>query len=60
MTKKANTDLRKFIADHEVYYWQVAEQLGIHATTFTVKLRNELDPEAKQEVKEAVQALIAN
>lgn len=59
MTKKANADIRDYIKKNDVYFWQVAQELGIHATTFTVKLRNELDPEAKQEVKDAVKAFIA-
>lgn len=47
-TTKANQKIRKAVKDSGVYYWQIAERLGITCWTLSVWMRHEM-PEAKQE-----------
>lgn len=54
---KANQDIRQVIRESELYHWQVAEQLGIHETTFSRWLRVELDESTKQDILQAIDKL---
>lgn len=53
-----NQALRKRIKDSGLYFWQVAEEIGITATTFTVWLRRELTPDRLERVESAIASLI--
>lgn len=54
---KANKDIRKEIEDAGLTYWQVAEQIGITAGTFTVWLRTPLTKERKERTEKAIGSL---
>lgn len=54
-----NEDIRKAIKDNGVYYWQIAEQLGINDGNFSRKLRKELSQEEKQEIFSIINELKA-
>ena len=55
--KKANKNIRKEIEDAGLTYWQVAEQIGITAGTFTVWLRAPLEDTRKERTIRAIDAL---
>ena len=50
-----NKELRKAITDAGLFYWQVAEQLGIIDGNFSRLLRRELEGEKKRRVLEAIE-----
>lgn len=47
---KSNKDVRKVIYRSNLYYWQVAQALGITDSNFSRLLRNELSLEKKEEI----------
>lgn len=55
--KEANKEIRAEIDKEGLTYWQVAEQIGIHATTFTVWLRTPLDEIKSKKVSKAIEEL---
>lgn len=55
--KEANKDVRKTIDEAGLKYWQVAGQLDIHPTTFTVWLRTPLDDVKEGKVRQAINDL---
>lgn len=57
MKEKANQDIRKEIQQQGLNYWQVAEQIGITASTFTVWLRTPLTDERRQRTEKALKEL---
>lgn len=52
-----NKDIRQAITSANVYYWQVADKLGIQDGTFSRKLRHELSEEEKQKIRQAIEEL---
>lgn len=54
---QANKAIRDAIDTAGLAYWQVAEQVGVHATTLTVWLRTPLDDEKEQKVSKAIDEL---
>jgi len=57
MKGKANQDIRKEIQQQGLKHWQVAEQIGITASTFTVWLRTPLTDERRQRTEKALKEL---
>lgn len=57
MTDKANKTIRKQIESAGLTHWQVAEQIGITASTFTVWLRTPLKGERKERTEKAIKDL---
>lgn len=57
MQEKANKDIRDQIAQQGLKHWQVAEQIGITASTFTVWLRTPLTDERRQRTEKAIKQL---
>lgn len=55
--KEANKDIRAEIDNAGLKYWQVAAQLDVHPTTFTVWLRTPLDEDKTQQVQQAINEL---
>ena len=55
--KRQNAEIRDKITKSGLTYWQVAEQLGIHATTFTVWLRAPLSANKEKRISEAIEVL---
>lgn len=49
-----NKELREEIKKRNLYMWEVAELVGIHATTFMMWLRTDITPERKARVDEAL------
>ena len=57
MKGKANQDIRNEIQQQGLNYWQVAEQIGITASTFTAWLRTPLTDERRQRTEKALKEL---
>lgn len=55
--KEANKGMREAMDSAGLTYWQVAGQVGVHPTTFTVWLRTPLDDEKEQKVRKAIDEL---
>lgn len=55
--KEANKDIRAEITNSGLKYWQVAAQLDVHPTTFTVWLRTPLSEVRAQQVQQAIKQL---
>lgn len=55
--QEANKDIRAEIDDAGLKYWQVAQQVGVHPTTFTVWLRTPLDDTKQDKIEEAIKQL---
>lgn len=49
-----NMDIRLEIADKHVYYYEVAEKIGISNYTFSVWMRQPLTPDRMARVKKAL------
>lgn len=52
--KKANTDIRMALLLHEVYAYELAEELGIGFTTYSVRMRKEMSAEKKEKFFNAI------
>ena len=46
----ANKEIRETAKRKGVCHWRIAQELGVHETTFTRKLRNELPQEEKSNI----------
>jgi len=57
MKEKANKSIRRQIEGAGLAYWQVAEQIGITAGTFTVWMRTQLKGERKERTEKAINEL---
>ena len=55
----ANIDIRKEAKHANVPHWQIAKRLGCAESTFCRKLRDELSPKEKAEVRQAIMELSA-
>lgn len=55
--KRANENIRKEIQTAGLTQWQVAEVIGINATTLTVWLRTPLNDSRLKRVKDALKSL---
>mgnify|MGYP000933138569 CR=1 FL=1 len=51
---KANIDIRKEAKAANVAHWQIAKRIGCAESTFCRKLREELPPDEKAEVRQAI------
>lgn len=56
MTKR-NIDIREAIQDAGFNHWMIAERMGVNDTTFSRWLRQEMPPEKKQKVLQAIEEL---
>ena len=52
-----NQDIRQEIKDAGLFYYQIAEQLGINDGNFSRRLRRELPPEKKEQIRKIIQEL---
>ena len=52
-----NKDIRKEINDAGLFYYQIAEQLGMNDGNFSRLLRRELTPEKKEQIRGIIQQL---
>ena len=55
--KQANKEIRTAMNKRGVRFYQVAKALGVHPSTFTCWLRDELTPERKAEVLKAIASI---
>lgn len=44
---KKNQEIRELIAERRIFYYEIAETLGISPVSFTLWMRTELTPERK-------------
>lgn len=59
MKTKENQDIRDKARIEDVPYWMIAKEVGITASTFSVWLRTEMEPERKNKVLAAIDAVAA-
>lgn len=55
-----NADIRKYAKEKRVNLWQIANVLGIQDTTFSKKLRFELDEESRKRIFSIIDELSPN
>ena len=55
----ANKRIRKAMITAGVKQWQVAKELGIHEVTFSRMLREELNPDEREKVLQAIDQIKA-
>ena len=55
--KVSNFEIRKHAKEKGVYFWEVAEFLGISEPTMTRKMRRELDEVEKQKILKVIDEL---
>jgi len=55
---KANTDIRRKIFDSRLKNWEVAKEVGISDSRFSVWLRTPLNDERKARVEQAINNLL--
>ena len=53
----ANEDIRAEIKRAGVMKWQIADEVGIHISTFSIWLRHEMLPEQKAAIRAAIRKL---
>ena len=56
--KHANQDIRDLIEKAGVRHWEVAAAIGISSWMFSVRLRNELSENQKEEIRAAVNMIV--
>lgn len=54
---QANTDIKTLLKRNGLFYWQVAEQIGVAESTLLRWMRIELDAERKDQIASAVAEL---
>lgn len=54
---KKNQEIRELIAEKRIFYYEIAETLGISPVSFTLWMRTELTPERKQRTLKAIEQL---
>ncbi len=54
-----NKDIRDKARIKDIRFWQIAKELGITASYFSVLMRSELSEERRQRVTNAIDAIIA-
>lgn len=52
-----NLEIRRSIRDNRLFYWQVAETIGISSFTLSVWLRTPLTDDRKERVEKAITKL---
>ena len=57
--EKENHCLRERLRIEDIKFWELAKELGITASTFTIWMRSELSEERKERVTAAMDAIIA-
>lgn len=57
MLNKANKDIKLEILGAGLKFWQVAHELGISNSTFSVRLRRELGDKEKTTIRTIIQRL---
>ncbi len=50
-------DIRNLAKEKGVKFWEIADYIGVAATTFTVWLRHELSTEKKKSVIDAINVI---
>ena len=55
--KQANQDIRAEAKRAGVFFWRIAEALGVHEITLSKQMRHELPEERKAEIREAINTL---
>lgn len=55
-----NQKIRTALADYGLKHWELADLLGIHPVTLSVKLRHELPEKEQEEIIEKIKDLKRN
>lgn len=51
---KANAEIRAEVKSAGLFWWQIAEDMGIQCSALSVLLRHELSDERKDDIREAI------
>ncbi len=54
---KSNLSIRKKAKENGILLWQIADQLGIHDTEFSKKMRYELSKDEKNKITAIIEEL---
>lgn len=57
---KSNLSIRKKAKEKGIHLWQIADQMGIHDTEFSKKMRYELSREEKNKITAIIEELASN
>ena len=55
---RKNIELRKLINDKRIKFYEIASEIGIAPTTFTIWMRDELTEDKKKKVMNAIDSLL--
>lgn len=58
MTIKNNLDIREEIKKAGLRYWQIAEELDIHDSVLSRRLRKELSSQEKEKIRQAINTIL--
>ena len=56
----ANEAIKIYAIQKNVPFWQIAESIGIHESTFSRKLRHDLPPEDQSKIRSIIDDLAEN
>lgn len=54
-----NIEIRNRAKRCGVFFWEIAKEIGVYPSTFTVWMRTEMSDERRQKVEAAIDAIIA-
>lgn len=54
---KNNKDIRESMLQANLYYWQIAEKIGVHENTLYRWMRKELKEKEKKKILQAIEDL---
>lgn len=57
---RANQDIRQLLQEKRIYYWEVAQKIGITDGYFSKKLRSELPPDEKDRIRGIINQISEN
>ena len=55
---KANQDVRNYAKQNRVFWWMIADEMGISYDTLIRKLRKEMTDAQKQDIKKIVDRMV--
>ena len=60
MDKRKNIEIRKALAENQIYHWEMAEYLDISEGTFSKMLRNELPDDIQDQILNVIECVKTN
>ena len=53
-----NTELHEMMRSHAIYYWQVADKIGVSESTLIRWFRKDLNPDKNKIVRAAIDSIL--